>query len=249
MFSNVKENQKRLQRDFKDIKSWGWPLISLSELFDNSDKYLKNGTLTIGAKIEVLKTAPANLNGKFKVECQHLAIYKDYFETKLYSDLTFVCSDNIEIKAHRFALAPASPILRKLIDIEPSSIIKINDIDGENLTEIFRYIYTKGVVGIDQFAPKLIYGAEKYGLDELKKVCVLTMIKNLSVKNVVDYFLLADQHGIEDLLDRCIVFIKEHQVLVEDEEIWMRLDYNHLKMILTHYQKNPVSILKLESSF
>ena len=134
-------------------------------------------------------------------------MFKDYYDTKSYSDLTLVCSDGIEIQAHRFTLAAASHVLKELIDIG-SSIIKISDIDSTTMNEILRYIYTKEVNDIDDCAPKLIYGADKYELNGLKELCVIAMIDNLSVENAVDYFLLADQYDAEELLDRCIEFIK-----------------------------------------
>ena len=74
--------------------------------------------------------------------------------------------------------------------------------------EILRYIYIEEVNDIDKFAPKLIYGAQKYKLDELKKLSVATMIKNLSIENAVDYFLLAYKYDVKYLLSQCINFIK-----------------------------------------
>lgn len=77
------------------------------------------------------------------------------------------------------------------------------------MIEILRYIYIQQVNNVDEYATKLIYGAEKYELDGLKKLCVTTMIKQLSIENAVDCFLLADQYDAKDLLDNCIEFIKE----------------------------------------
>lgn len=76
------------------------------------------------------------------------------------------------------------------------------------MTEIFRYIYTGKINNIANYASKLIYGAYKYELEGLKDFCVAAMFDNLSIKNALDYFVLADQYDAKDLLDCCIEFIK-----------------------------------------
>jgi len=79
-----------------------------------------------------------------------------------------------------------------MIELRPNSIVIVDDINSAIMTEILRYIYTEQVSGIDNFAPKLIYGAVKYELDGLKELCGAAMIKNLSVINAVDYIVLAN---------------------------------------------------------
>lgn len=51
--NNEKEKKSHFEKDFSAFKGgWGWNnLISVSELLENSDKYLKDGTLRIGAKV------------------------------------------------------------------------------------------------------------------------------------------------------------------------------------------------------
>ena len=93
-------------------------------------------------------------------------------------------------------------------DAESNNIIKITDIDGEAMEEILRFIYTQEVDEIDELAPKLLHGAEKYELNDMKELCVASMIENLSLENAVDYFLIADQYDIKDLLEHCVKFIK-----------------------------------------
>ena len=137
---------------------------------------------------------------------------KEYFATKSLSDFTFVCSDDVEILAHRFILAAFSPVLKEIFKpkIFPTKINKIiiNDIDGETMTEILRFIYTQEVNNIKELAPKLLHGADKYELDKLKKLCIAAMIESLSIENALDYFLLADVYDIKVLLERSAMFIK-----------------------------------------
>jgi len=137
---------------------------------------------------------------------------KEYFNTKTLSDFTIKCSDNIEIPAHKIILAAFSPIMKTMINIKmtesKSNTVNIKDIDGKTMTEILRFIYTQEVNNIKELATKLLYGAEKYQLDKLKKLCLASMIENLSVENALDYFLLADKYNSKALLFRTAVFIK-----------------------------------------
>lgn len=149
---------------------------------------------------------------KCKTDCQYLAMSKKYFETKLLSDFTIICSDGIEIPVHRLILANFSPVLDAMFRSDMietnNSVVKIEDMDGETMVEILRFIYTQDVKNLMELAPKILYGAEKYELDKLKKLCAASMIENLCIGNAVEYFLLADRHNIQDLLKCCINFIR-----------------------------------------
>lgn len=115
----------------------------------------------------------------------------------------------IKVPAHRFAIAASSPVWMKMIEFVPDiKKIKIDGIDSATMTEIMRFIYTEKVNDIENMASKLIYGAQKYELNDLKKFCIASMINNLSIKNAVDCFLMAEQHDYKDLLESCINFIK-----------------------------------------
>ena len=102
--------------------------------------------------------------------------------------------------------------MEAMINIKGTGIkkvtVKIGDINGETMTEILRFIYTTEVNNIKELAVKLLYGAEKYELNNLKKLCVTSMIENLSVENSLEYFILADKYNSNALLFRSAVFIK-----------------------------------------
>ena len=137
---------------------------------------------------------------------------KKYFDTKSLSDFTVICSDGIEIPVHRLILANFSPVLDAMFKADmtesKNSVVKIEDINGETMTEILRFIYTREVKNLLELAPKILYGAEKYELEKLKKICVASMIENLCVGNAVEYTLLADRHNTPDLLESCTNFIR-----------------------------------------
>ena len=150
-------------------------------------------------------------NAKCTTDSQDLKINKKYFATKSLSDFKLVCSDGVEIPVHRYILAGFSSVLKTIFEIKTETrrnTMNIMDIDGETMTEILRFIYTREVNNIKQLAPKLLYGADKYELDNLKKLCASAMIENLSVENALEYFLLADQYNLKALLFRSAMVIK-----------------------------------------
>lgn len=83
----------------------------------------------------------------------------------------------------------------------------LQDIDGDTMIEILRYIYTRNVQNIETLASGILYGAEKYGLTKLKIICAETMIKKVSVHNVIDYFILAELHNEKTLMNHCLKLI------------------------------------------
>lgn len=143
-------------------------------------------------------------------KCQYFEISKDLFETKLFSDTIIVCADDVKIRAHRFILSAFSPVIKAMLSIEDSTvhIFEIRDISGAVMTEILRFMYTQKLLDVHTLLPKILYGAEKYKIVNLKESCVIKMMENLSVTNAFEYFFSADQFGIKDLRDDCIMFIK-----------------------------------------
>lgn len=150
---------------------------------------------------------------KCKTDCQYLAMSRNYFDTKFLSDFKVICSDGVEIPVHRSILANFSPVLDAMFNSDmiesKNAVAKIEDIDSKIMTEILRFIYTQEVKNLMELAPKILYGAEKYQLNKLKQICSSSMIENLCIGNTVEYFLLADRHNIQDLLERCTDFIRQ----------------------------------------
>lgn len=141
---------------------------------------------------------------------QYLEMSKDYFATKLYSDFKFICSDATEIAVHRFILNGFSPVMKLMFDVktEMENTLNVMDIDGETMTEILRFIYTQEVKDVEKLTKKLLYGANKYQLQDLKTKCGQEMAEHLSVQNALEYFILADLYNLRTLLIRSAAFIK-----------------------------------------
>lgn len=130
----------------------------------------------------------------------------------MFSDFTFICSDGKKIPAHTCILAASTQIMKKMLEtpIAESKLheAKLQDIDGETMTEVLRCIYTMNIcINDEELVPKLLYAAEKYNLKQLNNLCVTYMIKNLKVENAIEYFILAERYSVKSLYRKCMSFI------------------------------------------
>jgi speckle-type POZ protein len=132
------------------------------------------------------------------------------FETKNFSDISIICSDK-NFMAHRCVLAERSSVFEAMITTEMAekklNRIVIDDIDDATMQELLRFIYTKEIQNLDTIAPKLLYAAEKYDLQELKSLCASHLIEEVSEESVFENLVLAYRHNEQQLLNECMEFI------------------------------------------
>ena len=62
-----------------------------------------------------------NISLKWQAFFEHIQLmFKDLYEEGKYSDVTLVCDDQTQFKAHKIVLRACSPVLKKIIDNNPS---------------------------------------------------------------------------------------------------------------------------------
>lgn len=86
--------------------------------------------------------------------------------------------------------------------------MKIDDIEGEVVFKMIRYMYTGELENLKDHAKDLIYAAEKYEFVNLKNECLAYFSFNLNLNNVFETIALADRYNSQDLLENCIRFMK-----------------------------------------
>jgi hypothetical protein len=138
--------------------------------------------------------------------------FEDLYYSEDFSDFTVICSCGAEFPVHRCILSVNSPVLKTMMLTEMQESIEnkleVNDIDGVVMNKILFFMYTQKIGGISQNLEGLLYGAEKYQLNNLKSVCISHMFDTLSVENSVEYFMLASLYDIERLLQLCLMYIQ-----------------------------------------
>lgn len=91
-------------------------------------------------------------------------------------------SDGKILKCHRSVLAARSPVFEAMFasDMEEAKgVVKINDFDSETINQMLRFVYWLKVEKLDDIVVDLIYAADKYQIQELKEICIDSLIANL----------------------------------------------------------------------
>lgn len=136
----------------------------------------------------------------------------EIFNSKVFSDFTFISSDEKPFPVHRCILLARSKVLDKMLNAEllesETKEVTIKDINGETMFELLRFIYTGKANNLKSVAFDLLYAAEKYDLIELKSICAKSLAENLSVENVFQVIILSDRCKAESLMKECIQLIK-----------------------------------------
>jgi len=74
----------------------------------------------------------------------HLQLmFKDLYEERKHSDVTLVCDDQTQFKAHKIVLRACSPVFKKIIDNNPSQhpLIYLRGIQSYEMESILQFMY------------------------------------------------------------------------------------------------------------
>ena len=83
-----------------------------------------------------------NLN--WETFSEHLQLmFKELYEGEKHSDVTLVCDDQTQFKAHKFVLSACSPVFKKIIDNNPSQepLIYLRGIQSYEMESILQFMY------------------------------------------------------------------------------------------------------------
>lgn len=162
-----------------------------------------------------------------------------------FSDITLaIVNDKQEITrefcCHKNILLTRSTALAKILleDIQLEQI-KMSDLDETTLEIILDYIYTGRLPRLDTAITdhalllKVVYGADKFALDDLKRWCVSAMILlHHSDTCRVDQLKLAERHGLVQLKALCVAQLATNWTQFNDERIRNSISANAMSAII-----------------
>jgi len=149
------------------------------------------------------------------------------FESGTYADVTFLAQEK-KLAAHKSVLASRSDYFKTMFDAgmqeSASNLVVVSDVDPSTFEALLRFLYS-GAVEEKQFEDlaRLVAAADKYGMDELKKICESTMRANLQAKDVIDALLIADIHNCSSLLHDAKTLFKPLAKFLKNEDDWNKL--------------------------
>ena len=144
------------------------------------------------------------------------------------NDVTLVSNEGGEVRAHRVILAAQSDYFKAMFRVEKKSRIAMNNMSTETLRIVVKALYT-GTLDINtDNAQDLLEAFNFLQITELSMKCEQFMTRHLDVSNCVALIKLADQLGLERLLQNSIDFIGDNfQLLFETSE-----EFKHLPVEL-----------------
>ncbi|CAF0912986.1 unnamed protein product [Adineta steineri] len=209
------------QRAYRFVqgKDWGFKkFIRRDFLIDEANGLLPDDKLTLFCEVSVVADS-VNISGQtqinsFKIpECQLSNEYQSLLDNPVYSDVTLVCGQR-EFPVHKALLSARSKVFQamfehKMLENERSRV-EIEDIDGDIMFEILRFIYTGKAQNMEKLADALLPAADKYCLERLKVQCEEALCLTIDRDNVADTLILADLHSATQLRQQAIDFINTH---------------------------------------
>ena len=124
------------------------------------------------------------------------------FNDSSFSDFTVACQGR-EFMCHQAILAGRSTYFHKMLshDMEEKEqkCVDIQDFTADIVKEMLLYIYTGKAGDLEENAAGLLAAAEKYDLQELKRMCEESLCSTMTTDNVLDMLVLAD-HNNADLV-------------------------------------------------
>jgi speckle-type POZ protein len=219
--------------------------IRLTDLENPANNLLPNDTLTICCRVEETKSKtegecncqmeqPQTADNRRKL-CQDLAS----IPVHKYADFVFKVN-NVRIPAHRVILAARSPVFAAMFQNDMlenrTNEAEITDVTLDAFKALLRFIYT-GHCQVGNWAEELLVAANKYDIQDLKKLCAKELGKKLTVDNAVRLLVLSDLHQAEDLKDGVMRFINKNAPAVMKTPSWTNFSKSHQHLITELYNK------------
>ncbi|XP_047050815.1 BTB/POZ and MATH domain-containing protein 1-like [Lolium rigidum] len=187
--------------------------------------YLRDDALILECTITVLKvlplqTFPAKETPIPAVPSSNLhAHFGELMQSGAGADVTFLVAGESFMAHNKAVLAARSPVFMaeffgQMVE-KGSEHVQIKDMEASVFKALLQFIYTDTAPDFDQqqkeeaavMAQPLLAAADRYGMDRLKLICGDKLAGGIDVGTAVATLALAEQHGCEQLKDRCIEFI------------------------------------------
>ncbi|GBN44968.1 Speckle-type POZ protein B [Araneus ventricosus] len=149
---------------------------------------------------------------------------RNFYTQKKHCDITLQV-ENESFSAHRSILCSRSPVFSSMFDHDMKETVnkkvEIVDMDADTLDQFLLFLYSETLEDLQwNRATKLLYAANKYQVESLKKECSSFLMSHLSLPNVCEALVLADLHQDEQLRTRCQDYIFENASEIFSSKEW-----------------------------
>ncbi|KAF6200762.1 hypothetical protein GE061_005207 [Apolygus lucorum] len=228
------------KKEFKSKNAQGFmEYVKRNELLDINCELLMNDRLKIICEIKIVESGSVNMRKSKLLRANSLPVndtfneyWKLYVEKRLVD--TIVTVKGTEFKVHRLVLAANSKVFESMFShnmLESSTNqVTIPDCEPEVFSELLKFLYTKRVDNVKLFARELLVCADKYGLEQLKKVCEMSIGEEIKKSNAVDILILADMYNSENLKNKVLDHISNYAWCITQAPSWNKM-LGHPKLL------------------
>jgi len=147
------------------------------------------------------------------------------FEKQEFCDFSILCGDK-DIKCHKVVLASRSPMFRAMLlnEMEESSTQKVEmkNFDFEVMYMMIKFLY-KGAIEthlLEKHVECIFKAADYFQVIDLKKICEQILIRQITLRNMLDLYILADTYKAQELKT-----IAKDLIVANSKEILKRRDW------------------------
>ena len=97
------------------------------------------------------------------------SMMKEFITSGDFADVTLVCDDKRQVRAHRNVLAASSPVFKDILQIENSSIIFLKGVEFSEMESILQFIYLGEATFCEERMNHFLEAAKSLDIKELNK--------------------------------------------------------------------------------
>ena len=129
---------------------------------------------------------------------------------KKFSDLVLICSDGQKMHVAKNVVSVQCPAFAATVAavMEENNFAKFDDIDFKTMLKLLRFIYSGQITNIEEVDLELLIAANRFGIDDLKDMCVSSLMETFTKKGFTKVLKIADELKIQDLKENIIDYIK-----------------------------------------
>ncbi len=152
-----------------------------------------------------------------------------------FCDVTFTVEENI-FPAHKCVMASSSDYFAAMFDgnfkENHMETIPLNAIQSEAFDQIIKYIYS-GILRMSQNNVKGLYiAADILQYSQIKKKCITFIQQDINPDNCVDYLMLTNLYGLDEVWGECIRCTFLHFDLIAVNDSYLGLPYHILETLV-----------------
>ncbi|XP_038122835.1 speckle-type POZ protein B-like [Culex quinquefasciatus] len=167
------------------------------------DKYLENNTLTLRLKFALIEDS-------IPQDSQLVANYTSLLSNEELSDVTIQVGPE-KFFAQKAILSVRSPVFAAMFQsgMQESTLNRliVEDIEPDVFKEMLRFVYVGKVERLREMPHELLAAADKYALDQLRKICETHLLGHINKETVLKTLALADAYHAEELKKQSIQFV------------------------------------------